>query len=99
MRGRVVTKGHYRKVGGSAVAYEPTDVEVEERSIGVEAIVLVAAHTVIAGISLTSFLVAVAYSLVLGRWLLAAGVLCGTVVVLVVYYRGLQTIFLEVNRA
>lgn len=79
------------------MAYDRTDVEVEDRTLSVETIVLIAAFTVIAGLSLTSFLVALSYALILGRWLLAIGTLGGSFVVLYVYYSGLETIFLEAH--
>lgn len=75
------------------MAYEDPFVTAGERSYSIETLVMVAAYTLITGIALSSFLVALYFSAVHARWWLVAGTLGGTVVVFLLYYRGLETIF------
>lgn len=77
------------------MAYEDTYIAAGERGHSVQTLVLIAAYTLLSGIALSSFLVALYYSLTHDRaWFLSA-TLGGTVVVLLLYYRGLETIFSE----
>lgn len=79
------------------MAYEDTSITVGERDHSVQTLVVIAAYTLITGIALSSFLVALYFSAVHDRWLLVGGTLGGTVVVFLLYYRGLETIFSEIG--
>lgn len=75
------------------MAYEDTYITAGERDHSLQTLVLIAAYTLITGIALSSFLVVLYFSIVHDRWWLVAGTLGGTVVVFLLYYRGLETIF------
>lgn len=77
------------------MAYEDTYIAAEERGDSVQTLVLIAAYTLLSGIALSSFLIALYYSLPHGRPWFVSATLVGTVVVLLLYYRGLETIFAE----
>lgn len=75
------------------MSYEDTYITAGERDHSLQTLVMIAAYTLITGIALSSFLVALYFSAVHERWWLVAGTLGGTVVVVLLYYRGLETIF------
>lgn len=77
------------------MVYEDTYIPAGERRHPVQTLVLIAAYTLISGIALSSFLVALYYSLLHDQTWFVGGTLGGTVVVLLLYYRGLETIFAE----
>lgn len=77
------------------MAYEDTYIAAHERRHSVQILVLIAAYTLITGIALSSFLVALYYSLRHDQTWFVGGTLGGTVVIFLLYYRGLETIFSE----
>lgn len=77
------------------MSYDRLDIPTADWQHSLETVALIAGFTVISGIALTTFLFAVTYTVVAGQWLLTTGLLAGTGSILVLYYRGIETIFTE----